>query len=235
MLTVVTFLWREENGRHNHLFLYSADYVNRLRSMLERHLKQPHELVCVTDMPEGIDPRVRIVPQPYTSRLMGENVPGWFRRLSIFHPDADTWLGRRILLMDIDCVILDDLDPLLEGAGDFKAWEPRLYWAKHRHYSRYNMSFVLMDAGARPEVWERFTPEGAESALSKSGLAVDDQTWVSYVLGPNEDTWPWDGEIRSLKATPEPEAARIVFFNGPRSPAMPEIQRQHPWIRNAWQ
>jgi hypothetical protein len=234
MLTVVTFLWFDPNGRHNHLFVYSADYVNRLRSMLERHLKQPHELVCVTDMPDGIDPRVHVVPQPHADVVLRDDVPGWFRRLVIFHPEAGAWLGTRILLMDLDCVILRDLDPLLEGAGDFKSWEPRLYHQAGRPYSRYNMSFVLLDAGARPQVWEQFDLDASPGQLAAASLAVDDQSWLTHVLGNGEPVWPWDGDIVSVRAVSDPGRARVVFFNGPRSPAMPLMQKEYPFIGEHW-
>jgi hypothetical protein len=202
--------------------------------MLERHLKQPHELVCVTDMSEGIDSRVRVVPQPHADAVLRDGVPGWFRRLVIFRPDAGEWLGRRILLMDLDCVILRDLDPLLDGAGDFKVWEPRLYHQAGRPYSRYNMSLVLLDAGARPQVWERFDLDTAPGQLEAAGLAVDDQSWLTLVLGNDEPVWPWDGEVVSVRAVPRPERARLVFFNGPRSPGMAAMQREYPWIKEHW-
>lgn len=227
VITVVTFLWHEPQGRHNHLFTYSADYVNRLRSMLERHLHQPHELVCVTDMPDGIDPRVRIVaPEP--------GLPGFFRRLVLFRPDAARWFGERILMMDLDCVILRDIDPLLAGAGDFKAWEPRLYHVRGGDYSRYNMSFVLLRAGARPQVWSRFDPETSPAAIEAMGMTTHDQSWLTHVLGPDEDVWPWDGDVVSVRAVPDPQRARVVFFNGPRSPGMESMQKQYPWIAPEW-
>ena len=95
MLTVVCFLWRTPDGRHNHLYEYDADYVNKLRSMLGRHLSLAHELVCVTDIPEGIHPGVRIVPTPVEVR----DWPGMLRRLVIFREDAPELLQQRRLIL----------------------------------------------------------------------------------------------------------------------------------------
>ena len=161
-------------------------------------------------------------------------LPGFFRRLVLFRPDASRWFGERILLMDLDCVILRDIDPLLEGAGDFKAWEPRLYHLRKGDYSRYNMSFVLLAAGARPEVWSRFNPATSPGEIEAMGMTTHDQSWLTHVIGPDEDVWPWDGDVVSVRAVPDPSRARVVFFNGPRSPAMPEMQREYPFIAEHW-
>jgi hypothetical protein len=230
MLTVVCWKWFDPNGRHNHLFVYGPDYVNILRNMLERHLTIPHRLICVTDDPEGIDPRVKIVDMP----VEVEDWPGMFQRLILFRPDAEKVFGKRILAMDLDVVIKANIDGLVSREEDFAMWEPRLFHVKKGKYSRYNGSMILMDAGCRPEVWTEFSVREARRRLTAAGLDVDDQSWISHVLGPDEAIWPWDGEIRSLKATPDPEKARIVFFNGPRSPAMPELQRQYPFIAEHW-
>lgn len=231
MITVVTFKWYDPAGRHNHLFIYDAEYVNRLRSMLTRHLSLPHELVCVTDDSDGIDSRVRVVPMPTEVR----GWPGFFQKLIMFGPDVAEVFGQRILLMDLDVVILRDITPLIDRSEDFVAWEPRLYHMLKGRYSRYNGGFILMDAGARPRVWDEFSIERAQRELgSKHEGVVDDQSWISHILGPNEVVWPWDGDVRSVRATPTPEHARIVFFNGPRAPGMAAMQAEYPWIEANW-
>ncbi len=231
MLTIVTFCWHDPNGRHNHLYTYTTDYVNRLRSMLGRHLHLPYELVCVTDTPDGLDDGIRVIATPAEVR----DWPGHLRRLVIFREDAAELFGERILLMDLDVVILRDITPLVDRPEDFVTWEPRLYYALKGQYSRYNTGFLLMDAGARPQVWTEFTVERAQHELgSRHEGVVDEQSWISHILGPDETVWPWDGEVRSVRATPTPQSARIVFFNGPRSPAMPAMQAEYPWIVEHW-
>ena len=230
-LTVVCFLWRTTDGRHNHLYEYDADYVNKLRLMLRRHLSLAHELVCVTDIPEGLHPDIRVVPTPVTVK----DWPGMLRRLVIFREDAPELFGKRILLMDLDVVILRDITPLVDRPEDFVAWEPRLYYLLGGKYSRYNTGFMLMDAGARPRVWAEFTVERAQRWLGviHEGV-VDEQAWITHILGPDEAVWPWDGDVRSVRATPDPQSARIVFFNGPRAPGMLAMQAEYPWIKDNW-
>lgn len=230
MLTVICWLWQDPNGRHNHLYLYDADYVNRLRSMLARHLHLPYEFVCVTDMPEGIDSRT--MPTPADVR----GWPGHLRRLAMFRPDAaEMFGGDRLLLLDLDVVILRDITPLVDRPEDFVSWEPRLYHALKGQYSRYNTGFMLMDAGARPQVWTEFSVKRAQRELSrKHEGVVDEQSWVTHILGPDEAVWPWDGDVVSVKAVPAPQSARMVFFNGPRSPGMSAMQREFPFIAEHW-
>lgn len=230
-LAVVCFLWVDPNGRHNRHYTYSAEYVNRLASMLRRHLHLPYTLTCVTDMPEGIEAGVRVVPTPAEVR----DWPGHMRRLVIFRPDAAETFGKRILLIDLDVVILRDITPLVDRPEDFVAWEPRLYHALNGAYARYNTGFMLMDAGARPQVWAALDIDEATRVLSaKHEGVVDEQSWISHVLGPDEAIWPWNGDVVSVKAVPAPHAARMVFFNGPRAPGMPAMQREFPWILEHW-
>ncbi len=153
----------------------------------------------------------------------------------IFRPDAAALFGKRILLMDLDVVILRDITPLVDRPEDFVTWEPRLYYALKGQYSRYNTGFILMDAGARPEVWDEFSVERAQRELGAihEGV-VDEQAWITHILGPDEAVWPWDGDVRSVRATPDPQSARIVFFNGPRAPGMAAMQAEYPWIKSNW-
>ena len=43
---------------------FGAEYVNRLRSMVVRHLPHPHRFVCFTEDARGIDPAVEVAPLP---------------------------------------------------------------------------------------------------------------------------------------------------------------------------
>ena len=231
-VTVVCFQWFDPNGRHNHLYTYDAQYVNKLQSMLARHLSLPHELVCVTDIPEEyLHPDIRVVPTPAEVK----DWPGMLRRLVIFREDAPELFGKRILLMDLDVVILRDITPLVDRPEDFVAWEPRLYYALNGEYSRYNTGFMLMDAGARPQVWDEFSLDRATRELgAKHEGVIDEQSWITHILGPDEAVWPWDGDVRSVRATLDPQSARIVFFNGPRAPGMPAMQAESPCIVEHW-
>jgi hypothetical protein len=231
MLTVTTFLWREPHGAHNKLYLYGPEHVHRMRSMLARHLRTPHELVCITNQPEGLDPEIRTVPLDERLLLPGLRLP----KLMVFRPDAGDWLSSRILLLDLDTVIVDDFTPVVARS------EPLVLWRNHNFRggpwpSRYNSSFLLMDAGAVPEVWDTLPAIPAGSRPSWH----DDQGWISEIMGPGLPSWkqnePRDGlwKARDLPSPELPEGCRAVTFNGPRDPSMPEMQKRFPWLEEHW-
>jgi hypothetical protein len=229
VLTVLTFLWNDPQYRHNDLYLYDAGYVNRMRHMLARHLTLPHELVCCTDMPEGLDGAIRVVPLPPAVKSLGECNP----KLYAFHPDAARLFGPRILLIDLDAVIVGNMAALASRTERFIAWSVRDHAP-----GRFNTSLVLMDAGAFPKVWTTFDRRASGKAMSDAGFVGEEQDWVSFVVGDAGQRWPRSGAgieaFQPRTGWTLPESARIVFFPGRRSPAMPALQRRHPWIPRAW-
>lgn len=230
MLTALCFLWFDPQGRHNDLFVYDADCVNRLRRMLARHLTLPHELVCCTDIPDGIDPGVRIVPLPAEAK----GLAGLRPKLYAFHPDAARLFGRRILMLDLDVVVCGSLDGLVGRSEPFLAWE-----GPPNNRCRYNTSFVLMDGGAFPDVWTRWDPETSPAELAAAGYRdAFDQDWIAHIVGDRGATVPRSGAgIESFtpnRFRPLPDVAALVAFNGRASPAMASCRRVAPWIVEHW-
>jgi hypothetical protein len=113
MLAVVCWKWKPKIGYRS---TFCAEHVNVLRSMVERHYRKPHQLVCITDDGAGIDPRVRVVPlwQDH-ARLPsphGGNNPSCYRRLRAFSAEAAELIGPRFVSVDLDCVITGDMRPV---------------------------------------------------------------------------------------------------------------------------
>ena len=229
VLTVLTFLWHDPQYRHNALYTYDADYVNRMRSMLSRHLSQSHELVCCTDMPDGIDPRIGIVPLPPEVKAIGGCSP----KLWAFHPGARITFNRRVLMLDLDAVILRQIDPLLDRDEAFIAWSVR-----DGAPGRFNTSMMLFDPEPFSSVWTSYEKGTSEALMIEAGLVGEEQDWVSLVVGEKGARWPRSGAgIESCQPAAgwiPPESARIVFFPGRRSPGMGSMQSTHPWIRAHW-
>ena len=225
---VLCFLWKDPEFQHRHLFVYDAHYVNVLRSMLDRHLTLPHELVCCADDPEGIDPDVRIVPLPKEAWDLGT----YNRKIYVFHPDAKELFGSRILMLDLDVVLVGNIDEFASRT------EPFVGWAGHPNgKNRFNTSFVLMDGGAFPEVWEDFTPDSLDF-LKAEGYDGFEQDWVSVKIGQRGVAIPRGGagidSFGSIRSRPLPESTRMVFFNGRSSPKMSQCRKDAPWIEDHW-
>lgn len=185
-LTVLTWLWTQPGGR----VTYTAQHVNIWADMVRRHLTLPHRIACVTDTPEGIDPSIAIIDPPREFEdvripTWGQERPQCLRRLSMFRPDAADIFGSRFVNMDMDCVVGGSLDALFSRTEDIVLYRSP---AGDRPNPRpYNGSMTMMTAGSRPQVYERFTPEGAVAAGKE--YVGSDQAWVSHVLGAREAVW----------------------------------------------
>lgn len=207
MLTVLTWLWAQPGGRTK----YTARHVNAWAAMVRRHLTLKHEIACVTGMPEGIDPGIRIIAP--SGDFLDVKLPTWgprrpqcLRRLAMFRRDAADWLkAKRVVSFDLDCVICESLDPLFDTDDDFRI-------TKGTARSRlYNGSLMMLRLGSRPHVYDTFTPERAfRAGLMHLG---SDQAWLASAI-PNEKTWtPADGVKFWHPMRPVTEA-RVVFFAG---------------------
>ncbi len=235
MLDVVTFKWRPPAGYRS---TFGPETVNVLRAMVARHYRQPHRFTCITDDPAGIDADVRIVPmwRDYTdlpSPHGGKN-PSCYRRLKLFSAEAAEFIGPRFVAIDLDVVITGDLSPLWDRPEDFVAWGD----TNPQPGSHYNGSMLLMTAGSRRQVWDRFNPQTSPALALKARCWGSDQGWISYCLGPGQARWnKTDGvysfrnHIQSTGALPP--NARVVIFHGSVDPWSSKAQAL-PWVRQHW-
>lgn len=230
MITVTCWKWRSRPGYHT---IYTADHVNRLRSMVSRHLHVPHEVVCVTDDASGIDSRVRVVPiNDEVGYHTHPKRPNCYRRLKAFAADAAEWLGERILSIDLDCVIMRDITPLANRPEDFVIMDD-----SKPNATPYNGSLWLLKAGSRTKVWETFSPEKSPEITKRAGIIGSDQAWIAHVMGPHEARFTTaDGVFgygrdvcRKYGGTPPPHT-RIVFFYGKHDPS----RDRSDWVKENW-
>jgi hypothetical protein len=234
MLTVVTWLWSPEPGYRSK---FDAEKANVLFRMVDRHYPLPHRNVCVTDMPDGLDPSVTVVEawndHAYLPSPHGGLNPSCYRRLRAFDPGIGEVFGPRFVSLDLDVVIAGDLRPVFDRPEDF------VIYGDPNPRTAYNGSMFLLTAGARPDVWERFDPRQWPAQARSSGQYGSDQGWIGYCLGPNEATWTSrDGvysfrvELAGKRVLPEP--ARVVVFHGRQDPWSSSVQANYPWVREHW-
>jgi hypothetical protein len=229
MLTVVHFLWFNPNERRNKNYVYDCHSVNRAKRAISANLKVPHRFVVVSDRSEGFDPDIRVVPLD-----MSKFPPrGRYPKLMIFRHDAAELFGERMLMVDLDVCVAGDITPLVERDEDIVLWDgnPDPRFAKKGH-PRYNTSIVLLRAGSRPHVWDRFDPKTTPALVHAEGKDGSDQVWVSKLL-PDEATW--DGHTDGIYLAREvgsdlPANARLVFFPGRENPALKSTRRRYQWV-----
>lgn len=249
MLRVWCWLWRQERA----VYSYGARDVDVWGAMLARNLSIPHKLGCVTDTPDGIDRSIECIPLPRNLDSLksdrwpsAKGLPQCFRRLDMWRADAAGTYGDRFASLDLDCVIVDSLDPLFDRPEDVVMCQGK---AGKAHY---NGSMLLLKAGSRPEVYDRINAAEVEQASQM--FLGSDQAWISHVLGPNEPVWTendgmyrWSVEkfpapVRNLRnfsfsrrAFPlqelnpkPPENMRILFFAGNYKPR--DLRTAYPFI-----
>lgn len=238
MLTVVTWLWRRPGGPG-----FDARYVNRLRSMLERHLRLDHELACVTDEPEGLHPDVRVVapPKEYAA------TPRCRRRMWQWSADRARDFGSRMLAIDLDVVIVRDLTPIIDRPEPLVAW--RVGYA-----GVFSGSFILADVGALDGAWAAFRDDPTGFPARTGEKHASDQAmlnyWIRHGRGPRAKpiaqwteadgfvTWFGAGyeklEHRGMgPGHPDlPADARIVVMGSADKAVLDE--GRYPWVREHW-
>ena len=201
---------------------YGADYVNRLYSMVRRHVSGPMRFVCYTDNRQGICSEVECfdcpevdIPSPKRNRGL--------RKISLWNSQLPGLTGV-VLFLDLDIVITGSLD-------DFFTYRPDCDFCvihnwTHPHLRIGNTSAYRFEVGRHPEILQRLLddPEAVLSSYPNS------QTFVSSCLADSIEFWPepWCRSFkrhcvpglmaRWLKAPELPPGARLVAFPGRPNP-----------------
>lgn len=243
-LTIVLWKWKtpdwfpakERSG-------YDAEKVNVAARMIKRHLTLPHQIICVTDEPEGITECDTYPLWDKWSDIRHPQRPDrltCYRRLPIFNSFLPHVFGTRIVSMDLDMVIVGNLDSLLDRPEPFVGYRttrglvPRVY----------NGSIFMFDCGPRSsiyDIYDRFDPNTSPQEAADAGYSGTDQAWMAHVLGPNRPYWTADDGIlswrRDIVTQPStralPAHAKLVVFFGPDKPWHKKCQRVD-WIKENW-
>lgn len=194
--------------------------------MVERNLSIPHRRVCVTHRPDLIDFMETV---PLDDR---KHVPGTvFARLMLHRPDIGEALGERILSLDLDSVVVGSLDDIARRDEDYVVWRNPNFGQPRRAF--FQASVQMMNAGARPELWNDFDPAETPKWVNRR-FGGAEQAWVSERL-------PWteahfsdaDGVFGFKRLNGEgvdvqlPDNARWVSFPGNREPSQ---FKRIPWV-----
>lgn len=239
-MNFVTWKWRSPTAGRG----FESVHVNVLRTMLARHYHGEHKLICLTDDTAGLDPRVEALPLPITGlehlisperprRIGGIAFPACYRRLWLFSERAKE-LGERLVCLDIDCIILRDIAPLVEREESFVGWtDHRFEWNKVAG------GIFMLRTGAHPEVWDDFDPVTSPMMAKAAGNRGSDQAWLSFKLYPPPGAWDERHGIIKINWTQPrrahaPSGARIAFTSGARPPWHPDTRRLYPWVMHHW-
>ena len=218
MRSYVCFLWR--TGFREYL----PEHVNALAHAVQHFDPDPHRFICITDDKGEFSPAVEIFAMPPAAKALGKlqapqgkGFPASYRRLWCFSPEAKV-LGDRIMLLDIDAMVLSDLRPLWETEGDFVGWRPQSIWGKE---DRIGGGTWLHTPGTITKLWDDFiaNPQKMIDDTRAIGWNGSDQAIMSRFLVPKYPVWPRKSGIYShqdgvMKWDLPPKASRIVHWNG---------------------
>lgn len=218
MTLTVVCLWIKGKGKR----AYGPHYVANLRSMVARHLSLPHRFVCLTDNIEGLPEGVEGI---YVKKPR-KQVP-WWLKLRLFSSKYG-WSGR-LLYLDLDTLVIGSLDEIATFPAPFALLPDMAPNFKgngsHEIVHRYNSSVMVLDAGARDEIWDRF-----DNAVT--GRLRSDQDWIGEVR-PEEATFPreWFARLHPDTAPPfAPETKVLLCIKLKNEKAAKTL----PWFGEYW-
>lgn len=210
---------------------YSSDYVNRMLSMLKRHLHEPFDMFCLTEDGAGLDPDIRVIAPPF-------DVPGWWNKIFLFSPvvpEGET------LYLDIDQILSGDIGPLLEACRKSRArlcaYRDPIRWMGSQinsswlYYRAPELAFIYdafqrdipdvfkLEGGDQLYIWQQmkdiyFVDEGVPAAVKSFRFEL------------------CEVEAQSLRIPLEIERdVRVINFHGRPKP---HELAQVPWVRQHW-
>jgi len=232
MLTFVTFRWTPTPGYRSK---FEPESVYAMREMIRRHYAPAHRFVCVTDRPKDLPGIETIplwddlasVPSPF-----GRSYPSCYRRLKLFSPDAGDIFGERLVCIDLDMVIVNDILPLFDRPEDFVIWGE----SDFPNQQAYNGSLWMLKTGTRTKAWTEFDPKTSPKTAWAHGGRGSDQGWLCYILGKKEAKWTRADGVYSFRkhiakfGNHLPKDARVVAFHGKEDPWNYRCQ-QISWIK----
>jgi hypothetical protein len=182
---------------------YGAEYVNRLHSMVSRHLTVDYEFVCLTEAPQGINKNIKIVPLHLDHRISG-----WWYKPYFFNPNLG--LNGTLLYLDLDVVICNSLDKFFTYNIDKFCIIRDFNRHQRPNWDRMNSSVFRLSTGQHSQVYQDFI-SNPQSAKRFHG----DQDWMYDKIKNDFKFWP-DEWVQSYKweMRGKPEMVRV---NGKRN------------------
>ena len=226
-LNVICFLWGGWPGEGR-----GADYVRRLRDAVARNLPLPHRFIAFCDAANA----VAVAREGVEVRPL--DPPSWrgcLPKLYAYSPDAG--LAGRVLILDLDNVIVGDLTPLARYSGPLAVRAQFRGWPAERVPDGDMIGFAAgSETAAR--LWADATRDPAALEHSTGGRE-------RYFLRRYEpDLWQallGSRAILSYKRHMRgrddiPEGARIISCHdgAAKRPTCRPHQLREAWVRRHW-
>lgn len=245
MINIVCFFWVDAARKRS--YQITPEDVRIWDRMVARNVTVPHRRMCVTHRPDLID-FMETLPLD-----LEKHVPGTcLVKLQAHKVGGVAMEGDRVLTMDVDCVVVDCIDPIITAPEPMKFWaNPNFTVGGRRGFVQGSMQ--LFTVGATEFLYDDFDPKRSMAWLNRR-FGGAEQCWISERLNTAypEAGWEWsvphyteadgvygagrlfNGKMGNGVQSELPENARIVFTPGDRSPSQLEFRRSHPWAEKFW-
>lgn len=236
MINIVCLKWGDR---------YSADYVNRLFSMTQRHVTKPFRFWCFTEDARDIDSRIRVL-----DLMTADTLEIWWNKIFLFAPHNGLPQHEQILYIDLDTLIVSNIDDLLsvDQISDIVVLRD-FYQGIARTAGQIGSGIMSWRHGSYDHIWHDFIkdPTAAQSRVHPQG----DQAWIALEITSWrywQDLFP--DRVVSFKvhcAQGLPPGAGVVCYHG--RPSIPESVTQRvshntalrqwhtepaPWVLDHW-
>lgn len=218
---------------------FGPEYVNRLFTMVRRHLHRPFRFACFTDDGAGLLPEVEVLDLPEMGWSEGITKHGWWK-VGLFSESLGDLEGDALFL-DLDVLVVDRLDPFFDHPGEVLV--PRDYRRIRIRGDTFvgNTSVLRFPVGKYPQVMEDFRREFP----AIRARVRNEQEYVSHFFHERGllDYWPtsWCPSFKrhcvapwplSHIRTPNlPEGSRVVVFHGRPNPGEALEGKGGRWYR----
>jgi len=211
MVNIVCFKWGDKFG---------AEYVNKLYNAISRHVTIPHNFICYTENPEGIECETR----PFIQEL-----PTWWYIIGLFNKEHG--FKDRVIYLDLDTIILKNID-------DIVSWDPD--FAIIRDFYRPNglqTAFITWQPDWGYYMWENFLeqkpnlqdPHGTNGFIERNTDMANVPRYQDKF--PGDQLISYKVHIRDKRLKEPPEQARMVFYHGTPRPCQ---MRNLSWMKEHW-
>ena len=171
---------------------YSADYVNKLDSMVRRNCTIDYEFVCFTENTNGINEHIQTFPLP---KLKAD---GWWYKPMFLGSDLP--IKGTLLFLDLDVVVFENINKLFTFQPDKFVICRDFNRSIREKWDRMNSSVFRTPIGKYDKIWQEFQKNTKHEVERNRG----DQDWMfrhikDHVFWPDEWIMSYKWEMRDRR------------------------------------
>lgn len=195
MITVTCVLWGNK---------FSEEYVHKMKSMVKRNTTIDHNFVCFSDRDiEGVD-----------TKLLQPGLNSWWNKMQVFNTKYR--LSERIVYLDLDTIITNNIDWLLNYKGKFMGIEDVGAINAHQPHliDKLQSGVMAWDYSSNGRVWDLFS----KNPMATNIFRGDGEYLDSVMFLPDMVQKLYPGRLKSYKYQVYPNKltnkTSIVCFHG---------------------